>query len=801
MMEEGAKSTDRRVLLLLMAGLLGLTLMVGVIVYFVSWRHTSLIRSHEVYHEALFRAQTDERVIGVLGKSIAAGKILGWQFDNFQEPTMVDLSFNISGSKGTGRVGIKAERVTKRKKWRLKSLTVKTDLSPEPIDLIGDVGPEASARKFPAYTRRERRELREALTITICRTPQGKTVYRETAGPCILSRQEIEKRLNLAAGPSVLRELSWNSRLGPGKRVNSAHIWVTCRPDVPCGDLKSLLKALRPTRKNIALFAVDQTPIGSFFAVRIRFIEHRAYDPTLQVSRKRVGEPSRRSGSRKSADTVTRKKLEDIELPVLRKLDKPKPDRERIPPAVSHLCIAAINSAVRGKTLVVFLVDRSPSMRCSQVSAFSRKLNHDYEEVEENLPEASQKNLKWAVMAYGKDSQIVREPTYSLPLLEGLFGEMKPDNSGIENLGGAIETALQYFGADKYKHILIAALTDEAGDDLESNESLERTVRMLRKANTRFFVLGKIASFCTPRERIALRREQTDLKPKGDKKAGKLRSGWVERGPECPRPELWWVEDLDRWSRWEGRLDGIPSGYGIYNLNRLCVYTKGVYSLLDDAFDYDPQKLFVGYPPDICSRKKYDKSCKEDPLRKTLRKVWKGMPDLYLKCRIDSTEELKACLQKARKGREFCSQSLGELDEILKAGAESGSTDSLHNRKRWLAHAHLTLAELHRIHFMLGQYHEVLAKWQSLHGGGVPTGKVYAMVRGRAPEDFVGPRAAKREYQEALKHIKSVQDRHSDTPWAVAAKRLAEGLHPWRCVMGKTQPQQTEPERKPIYDF
>ncbi|MBS3764845.1 MAG: VWA domain-containing protein, partial [Planctomycetes bacterium] len=398
-------------------------------------------------------------------------------------------------------------------------------------------------------------------------------------------------------------------------------------------------------------------------------------------------------------------------------------------------------------------------------------------------------------------TNIVCQPTSKLLLFGEAFTALEPDRTGVENPKAAIETVFERFRPEKYEHTLIAALTDEAGDDLESNESLERTIRKLRKANTRFFVFGKIASFCTPRERIPLEREQADQKAQGAEKVGNVLSAWIERGPECPRPELWWVDDIDRWSQWGGRLDGIPSGFAIYELNRLCLATNGIYFLVNDACDYDQQKLFGGYPPDICSRKKYDKLCKEDPLRKTLRKVWKGMPDLYLKCRIDSTEELKACLQKAREGREFCSQSLGELDEILKAGAEPGSTDSSQNRKRWLAHAHLTLAELHRIHFMLGQYYEVLAKCQSRLHEGVPTGQFYAMARGRAPEDFVGPRAAKREYDKALKYIRSVQDRHSNTPWAVAAKGLGEGLHPWRCVVRKAQPQQDEPERKPICDF
>ncbi|MBS3763109.1 MAG: VWA domain-containing protein, partial [Planctomycetes bacterium] len=520
MMEEGAESTDRRVLLLLMAGLLAFTLMVGVIVYFVSWRHTSLIRSHEVYHEALFRVQTDERVTRVLGKSIAAGKILGWEFDNFQEPTMVDLSFNISGSKGTGRVGIKAERVTKTKKWRLKSLTVKTDPSPEPIDLIGDVGPEASARKFPAYTRRERRELRDALTITICRTPQGKTVYRETAGPCILSRGEIVKRLNLAAEPSVLREFPWNSRLGAGKRVGSAHIWVTCRPDVPCGDLKSLLKALRPIRKNIALFAVDQTPLtGSFFAAKVRFVGSDGYRSPPRISRKRVEERIRKLRSKAPFDRDMRVKRKRVEYPV----DRQEPERqgETIPESgedernvprsvefsgVDQFAVVTINSAARGRTLVVFLVDRSPSMLPAKVSAFSRKIDHYCEEVGKHLPDKLRRQTHWAVVTYGKETNIVCQPTSKLLLFGEAFTALEPDRTGVENPQAAIETVFERFRPEKYEHTLIAALTDEAGDDLESNESLERTIRKLRKANTRFFVFGKIASFCTPRERIPLRR-------------------------------------------------------------------------------------------------------------------------------------------------------------------------------------------------------------------------------------------------------------------------------------------------------
>jgi hypothetical protein len=99
---------------------------------------------------------------------------------------------------------------------------------------------------------------------------------------------------------------------------------------------------------------------------------------------------------------------------------------------------------------------------------------------------------------------------------------------------------------------------------------------------------------------------------------------------------------------------------------------------------------------------------------------------------------------------------------------------------------------------MLGQYHEVIRHEWERQGKKLPEGKRFVVQRGRAPDDLVGPDAAKQEYDIALQYIQLAMERHKGTPWEVLAKRLQEGICPWKCVVADLPPPATqEPSSKP----
>jgi hypothetical protein len=105
------------------------------------------------------------------------------------------------------------------------------------------------------------------------------------------------------------------------------------------------------------------------------------------------------------------------------------------------------------------------------------------------------------------------------------------------------------------------------------------------------------------------------------------------------------------------------------------------------------------------------------------------------------------------------------------------------NWTRWEAHAQLTLAELLRFRFMLGQYHEVLRQSWDRMGRVMPPKKRLVFTHGKVPEDWVGPKQAKEEYDAALQYIERVINMHRGTPWEEAAKRLQAGVAPWKCEL------------------
>ena len=452
---------------------------------------------------------------------------------------------------------------------------------------------------------------------------------------------------------------------------------------------------------------------------------------------------------------------------------------EGIEGAVDQFAIITINSMMRGETLVVLLVDRSRSIIYDDLPLVIKRMDHYFKEIEDHVPAGLEDRGRWVVVSYGRNPTFVCKPSRDLAYVQNALASVAVDVSGQENIGRAIDVILDRFGGAGYKYLLIAAMTDEAGDDIYDPRVLESVIKRMRQAGARFFVFGYESRFSARKKQIVFKLDPALLRG-ADRAAvkgfeGRTVYGWADAGPECPRPELWWSSNWHNWHVWGGDLHNIPSGFGMYGLNRMVLATNGIYFLLQIESNWDQEKMYSRYAPDICSVFDYDRRLAAHPLRRELKTVWSELGHLQLSSDLRTANQIDNALKKSYEGREFCIRHAASLRKTLKTCEPIG-----HNWGRWEAHADLTIAELLRFRFMLGQYHAAVQQAWNKVGRKMPPNHHLVLGRGQAPQDFVGPQGAKDEYDAALHYIDEVVLKHSGTPWGMFGSRLRGSLFPWK---------------------
>ncbi|MFW6044534.1 MAG: hypothetical protein ACOCR1_02205 [Planctomycetota bacterium] len=450
--------------------------------------------------------------------------------------------------------------------------------------------------------------------------------------------------------------------------------------------------------------------------------------------------------------------------------------------AVDKFAIASINAIANGRTLIVVMPVRTRSVIYGPLPEMTERMEHYFEEIDDNLPGEIADRGYWQVVSFGEEPSFKGRPSQNLTYIEKQLKDIKMDESGQENVARAVNAVLDKFGDEDFENILIGCMIDEAGSDIQEPVVLDRTIKRMRDNNARFYVFGEESLFAHRKKRVRLKIDMDELQPRDQEIfkgfEGRTVTGWINAGPESPRPELWWGENWNRWKRWGANLHGILSGFGMYELNRLVLATKGSYFSMSSDSDekYDLDKLYGEYKPDISNKFEYDKKMKQDKLRAELKNIWDKIGSFYRSLDLRSDNQVEKNLRRAKQGREFCIEKAKKLHDMV----DDYQSDA-YNAKRWVAHAEITRAELLRLRFMLGQYYASLDKARKEHGGNLKRReKRYVMNRGKAPDDYEGPEKAKRERDLAREHLDMVIEKHSDTPWEILAEKMKKNIRPWR---------------------
>lgn len=93
-----------------------------------------VIRSTDVYQEALKRAQNSDAVAQALGNPIQDGTLVTGNVSTGGTTGHANLAIPISGPKGTGTIYVVASKA--QGTWKFQTLKVKVDQTGESIDLL-----------------------------------------------------------------------------------------------------------------------------------------------------------------------------------------------------------------------------------------------------------------------------------------------------------------------------------------------------------------------------------------------------------------------------------------------------------------------------------------------------------------------------------------------------------------------------------------------------------------------------------------------------------------------------------------
>jgi hypothetical protein len=304
--------------------------------------------------------------------------------------------------------------------------------------------------------------------------------------------------------------------------------------------------------------------------------------------------------------------------------------------AIDRITHEILLSLEERKTLVVWLFDGTASL-VPQRQAIHDRFEKIYEELGiieaaggESFAKYEDKPLLSSIVAFGSSTQLLtKKPTDNVAELREAVAGIKNDESGIENVFGAIHDTAKQYASFRYtasdqtepeRNVMLVVFTDEAGSD---QNRAEDAIKMCRRWTIPVYVVGVPAPFGRRESKM----KWVDPDPQFDQTP---QWGVVEQGPESFLPER---IKLSFTGTREDEED-IDSGFGPFALTRLCFETGGIYFAVHpnrnvnrevtrretEAFSsyltrfYDPE-VMRKYRPDYVSVNEYQKRAKQNQAR------------------------------------------------------------------------------------------------------------------------------------------------------------------------------------------
>ncbi|MEM9411566.1 MAG: vWA domain-containing protein, partial [Planctomycetota bacterium] len=248
--------------------------------------------------------------------------------------------------------------------------------------------------------------------------------------------------------------------------------------------------------------------------------------------------------------------------------------------AVDRLTQEIMDSLEENSTMVVWLFDQSASLT-RQREEIEGRLDRIYRELDllrdagaEQFKSDDEKPLLTHVYAFGQSvGPVLKKPTDDVSRIKEAMKSIQRDTSGIENVFSAVMRCARDFAdfrkvnratGKRKRNVKIVILSDEAGDD---GDLADQAIKVCEKLTIPVYVIGVPAPFGRAETRV----KWVDPDPQYDQRPQVAR---VSQGPESLMPERLSLNFIG--SDFQD-LEMIDSGFGPFQLTRMCYQTGGIY--------------------------------------------------------------------------------------------------------------------------------------------------------------------------------------------------------------------------------
>ena len=486
--------------------------------------------------------------------------------------------------------------------------------------------------------------------------------------------------------------------------------------------------------------------------------------------------------------------------------------------AVDRLTQEILRSLEENSTMVVWLFDQSASLTRQRkeirgrISRIYRELNLLQEADAPEFEKAEDKPLLSHVYAFGENvAPQLPEPTDDVDEIRNAIAGVQRDESGTENVFTAVLRCVkdfnEYSDIDRKtglrkRNVMLIVISDEAGDD---GMRADETIKACNKFSMPVYVIGVPAPFGRPETLV----KWVDPDPQYDQRPQIAR---VSQGPESLMAERIQLDFMGRGNF--NDLEMIDSGFGPFNLTRLCYSTGGIYfavhpnrrqgrvrfretAVYSSALQYffDPSTM-KPYQPDYVSTQEYRRRANENQARMSLLqaasipKTQQLAPTRFRFPKLNEAEFVRL-VNEAQRASAVLQPRLDRLYRILKEGEKDRDKEAA---LRWKAGYDLAMGRVIAAMLRSKSYNEMLALSKTKLTFEDPKNNTWEL---RAANNLSDTGSQNEKLAERAKmYLQRVVEDHRGTPWALLAKRELMTPFGWKWREAYTKPPEPPKPRE-----
>jgi hypothetical protein len=445
--------------------------------------------------------------------------------------------------------------------------------------------------------------------------------------------------------------------------------------------------------------------------------------------------------------------------------------------AAKKVTTAIKQSLEVGPTLVVWLIDRTPSAReIVRDVVTSAQGYYESAEVRESSA-AGGSPLLTAIVAFDDQVQFALNPPTSDPQkVKSGFDAIETSSSSREMPFTALRQTLEkYLGlrTTDHRELLFIVVTDEAGDDAKLVDEL---IEPMRRHAIPLYVIGLPAPW-----------GQTNpfaSNPKAPQESKDDSTPTV--GPESLVSER---VDIESWTAHfaaSANINLVDSGFGPFALERLCRASRGQFFALRPGLGFGyrgvsariwpngdelrfGEKVVSKYAPDYVSEAEYQKLLSENKARAALceaaklpRVAIEGSPGSH----FPKAVEAKMAKQMSA-AQQFAARNLPEIDKLYNLLAPGESDRAKLTGLRWQAEFDLAMGRVLANKARLDGYNSMIAALKRGKTFQKPESKEWIL---ESADNFETESTIKNMATKAKMYLERVIKEHPGTPWSKIAE-------------------------------